>query len=596
MDDKDTHLRDNHQVYGTTIWDNATCRQCETIEQELKKVKVQLLIVEADFQKAKTEIELEKTKVRWEMERKLSRKVSTRLPKDVSMFIQSLEKDVIDAKDTIRRLKHECVTLNESFKHEQKKTTDYKGVIDSFTKRLALASSSEFDLKRLNKELNENTSKRNVNDQFELQRQFEIQKSVVQNMQTQLDKTIQYLKTENDRFDAHKQSLLNTETDDRRLQRLTLEIDKLRETLTTTLQEKDDLTIRLSKLASASLTNNNPNIADLNDPNRPTKLAEAFSELYDNEWTDAFEKLKDDDEVKIVNSLLTMLQKAYRFSVSFSEHASDNIKEASTKFVFMISEKKNVNSNNSDSTTAKSLDDKTITAPDEKCENTITVETNSTHLPKIDFYDTDTKAISSQKNTSKDHAHYNEAKQHHEDVLVNESKTDPHYSRSSYAKVEKLRGHGNDKVVDHSECSSVTGSVKKVESEAEIATVTFNFEKLQPTEKQHISDIRRRILHNFKDQIISIISNAVVAEMNLHDCENSIFTYVKACASICWEMRIHQPPVCLEFVDVDDQTPFNTTTYKHYTNGGSRMDYAVWPALYLYEGGPLLSKGVAQGK
>lgn len=40
------------------------------------------------------------------------------------------------------------------------------------------------------------------------------------------------------------------------------------------------------------MTDNNPNIADLSDPNRPTKLAEEYSELYDNEWTDAFEALK----------------------------------------------------------------------------------------------------------------------------------------------------------------------------------------------------------------------------------------------------------------------------------------------------------------
>ena len=36
----------------------------------------------------------------------------------------------------------------------------------------------------------------------------------------------------------------------------------------------------------------NSNIADLSDKNRPTKLAEAFNELYDNEWTDAFETLQ----------------------------------------------------------------------------------------------------------------------------------------------------------------------------------------------------------------------------------------------------------------------------------------------------------------
>ena len=48
---------------------------------------------------------------------------------------------------------------------------------------------------------------------------------------------------------------------------------------------------RLSKVAGAKLTNENANITDLSDPHRPTKLAERFSELYDNEWTDALEEL-----------------------------------------------------------------------------------------------------------------------------------------------------------------------------------------------------------------------------------------------------------------------------------------------------------------
>ena len=37
------------------------------------------------------------------------------------------------------------------------------------------------------------------------------------------------------------------------------------------------------------LSNNNPNITDLSDKNRPTKLGERYQELYDNQWTDAFE-------------------------------------------------------------------------------------------------------------------------------------------------------------------------------------------------------------------------------------------------------------------------------------------------------------------
>lgn len=51
------------------------------------------------------------------------------------------------------------------------------------------------------------------------------------------------------------------------------------------------LYLRLSRIAGAKLTNNNPHIADLSDDNRPTKLAEKFGQLYDDAWTDSMEEL-----------------------------------------------------------------------------------------------------------------------------------------------------------------------------------------------------------------------------------------------------------------------------------------------------------------
>lgn len=62
------------------------------------------------------------------------------------------------------------------------------------------------------------------------------------------------------------------------------EIEKIEE-------QKSKLLSRISKEAGAKLTDNNSTICDLSDPNRPTKLAEMFSELYDNEWTEAFEEV-----------------------------------------------------------------------------------------------------------------------------------------------------------------------------------------------------------------------------------------------------------------------------------------------------------------
>lgn len=56
------------------------------------------------------------------------------------------------------------------------------------------------------------------------------------------------------------------------------------------------------------LTDNNPNIADLNDQNRPTKLAERYTQLYDNQWSDAFEEITDGNDAQTVDSLLNILK------------------------------------------------------------------------------------------------------------------------------------------------------------------------------------------------------------------------------------------------------------------------------------------------
>jgi hypothetical protein len=84
----------------------------------------------------------------------------------------------------------------------------------------------------------------------------------------------------------------------------------------------------LSKFAGNKLVENNPAITDLSDPNRPTKLAEYFSELYDNEWTDAFEALKTAGykEITAIETLrLTLEVKLFNFfSVSLA-HITNHV-------------------------------------------------------------------------------------------------------------------------------------------------------------------------------------------------------------------------------------------------------------------------------
>ena len=58
----------------------------------------------------------------------------------------------------------------------------------------------------------------------------------------------------------------------------------------------------LSNTTSDKSRDDIPNITDLSDPSRPTKIAEKMSELYENEWTDAFEFFEGQmEEDRIIN-------------------------------------------------------------------------------------------------------------------------------------------------------------------------------------------------------------------------------------------------------------------------------------------------------
>jgi hypothetical protein len=70
--------------------------------------------------------------------------------------------------------------------------------------------------------------------------------------------------------------------------------------------------MRLSTLIGDQLSNNNPDIADLSDEYRPTKLVEKYQELYDNQRTNAFEMAEEfflnETEKTIITALQQILQ------------------------------------------------------------------------------------------------------------------------------------------------------------------------------------------------------------------------------------------------------------------------------------------------
>lgn len=72
---------------------------------------------------------------------------------------------------------------------------------------------------------------------------------------------------------------------------------------------------RLSKVAGEKLMDGNPNITDLSDVNRPTNLAEQFRELYDNEWTCAYEELQKTSGMKAEEEIVKKLGKILKVRI-----------------------------------------------------------------------------------------------------------------------------------------------------------------------------------------------------------------------------------------------------------------------------------------
>ena len=68
----------------------------------------------------------------------------------------------------------------------------------------------------------------------------------------------------------------------------------------------------------------------------------------------------------------------------------------------------------------------------------------------------------------------------------------------------------------------------------------------------------------------------------------SVKHYVDKCFEVCWSICLQIPQVVIEI------STYNNELYRSYTKSGDVIDYVVWPALLLYENGPVLYKGVAQ--
>ncbi|XP_053398949.1 myosin-7B-like isoform X2 [Mercenaria mercenaria] len=245
-------------------------------------------------------------------------------------------------------------------------------------------------------------------------------------------------------------------------------------------------------------------IAELSDEKRPTKLAEEFSELYVNEWTDAFEDVPKQNEKQKVDFMLKLLMRA-----------------------------------------------------NEICRNACTEHTSTI--------------------------------KHSFCTLVVE--TDPAMGEVCGEVPGRLASHtkGTRQATDHGHGRPNAAKQKKV--------IETDFEQtLKNEEKKTIMEIGKFFKQRLSEDVEKVGTKIILEEQNINQHSEAVAAYIRKCMNICWSMCRHMPSMHVDVPDVTGDIHFDTNIYKPYTKSGKYVQYIVWPAVYLHEGGPVLCKGVAQGR
>ncbi|XP_065932596.1 cingulin-like protein 1 isoform X6 [Magallana gigas] len=282
---------------------------------EVEKLKEQL-----EKERIRNKDEIEKLKKDHENDIKRTKDEIEKLKKDYENEIKRLTTEVENSRNQSTE-NPEAEKLKEQLEKVQKRlTTDTEKSRNQSTDNSevkALKEQLDNERKKLSSEL-ETLKKQSGNALQSLEKKYEEEKSRAEqlaNENKELQEDIENRKEQS----KNKKQPKNLPAGD---------IASLR-------QENETLKNRLSQLAGAKLTEGNPNIADLSDKNRPTNLAEHFSELYDNEWTDALEELTDTEsksEEEGIKILFDIVKDAYAFSSKQATFFYDSVSKGMEGF------------------------------------------------------------------------------------------------------------------------------------------------------------------------------------------------------------------------------------------------------------------------
>ncbi|KAL3879241.1 hypothetical protein ACJMK2_031547 [Sinanodonta woodiana] len=140
---------------------------------------------------------------------------------------------------------------------------------------------------------------------------------------------------------------------------------------------------------------------------------------------------------------------------------------------------------------------------------------------------------------------------------------------------------------------SSSADAEYIEKGTIVMTGNINYEM-----QQGINSIWRESSTKLLHKVIPIIGRKVAEQFDIPLVQmTQTSLYMKECAELCWMMNIQDKPMHLDVIvpEKDGHKYFKSEKFRSYTKTGRHVAFVVWPALYLFEGGSLLKKGVAQG-
>ncbi|XP_069131557.1 uncharacterized protein [Argopecten irradians] len=372
---------------------------------------------------------------------------------------------------------------------------------------------------------------------------------------------------------------------------------EMRQTIRDLRTEKENLLTRLSKIAGSKLVRGNPAITDLSDTNRPTKVAEKYSELYDNEWTDALEELSEVigiecRDIVYTRILLSILIEAFRFCCD-------------THATYVQMSKRSLTSlpDTDQSGGDKRQNDTTNDLTEEQ--NQQLEELRKAYVPKLipdvearflalmeKIFENIFNGVFGEINPSNEIEKTGSGK----DRLV---KSDAKCARDDETSCDETE-HMEIDDFDRDQESTQSPSRELLHQSGDDPTspngCSIDDQTESNSSRHHRQFTKDQARRPEKDQAQTTDTGQksnTAGDMVRFSLLKKTPNFAKTCVNLCWYMRIQNPPMHID-TDIKEGEEINKDFYKNYTQKGERVGFLVWPALFLHKDGPLLCKGVVQ--